>query len=265
MNTVVYQSFRTFDVPRVIERCLASVEAWAHKRGFAYKFIDDTLFEQVPDWFRIKVGENRLPMSDLARLKVARAFLRDGYDRAIWLDADVLVFDPDGFEIAIDTDYAFGREVWVRRGGRDKLLVTEGLHNAVCVFCRGNGFLEFYIHAAEEIVRGAEADILSHQIGPDFLNRLRDVIGGRVVPDVDLFSPLVIADIAKGGGSALTAHRKAFGGPVRAANLCLSFVGGESSGVTVTDAMLNQAADRMLETRGNVVNDRPPAEMDAKT
>jgi len=229
---------------------LQSVAAWAATRGYEYKFLDDALFERVPTWFRDKVGGNLLPMSDLARLKIARELLDDGFDRAIWLDADVLVFDPDGFEIAVETAYAFGREVWVRRGGGDTLLATEGLHNAVCVFCRDNDFLNFYIHASEEIVRGAPSEVLSHQIGPDFLNRLSDVIGPRVVPDVGLFSPLVITDIAGGGGRALTMHMDAFGHPVRAANLCLSFVGRESSGVTVTDAILNRAIDRLLGTLG---------------
>ncbi len=242
---------------------MESVEAWSGARDYEYRFLDDSLFERVPDWFRAKVNGNILPMSDVARLKVARELLDNGFDRAIWLDADVLVFDPGAYDIAIDTDYAFGREVWVRRGGGDQLLVTEGLHNAVCVFCRDNDFLDFYIHACEEIVLGAESEVLSHQIGPDFLNRLRDVIGTRLVPDVGLFSPLVIGDIAAGGGRALSAHMNAFGRPVRTANLCLSFLGRESSGVTVTDAMLERANERLLETRGEVVNGALPPAFDS--
>jgi len=230
-------------------------------RGYEYRFVDDALFDRVPTWFRAKVGDNLLPMSDLARLKMARELLEQGYERVIWLDADVLVFDPNGFEITTDRDYAFGREVWVRRGDGDGLFVTEGLHNAICVFCRDNDFLDFYIHACEEVVRDAESEVLSHQIGPDLLNRLSDVIGPRIVPDVGLFSPLVIADITSGSGRALTAYMDEFAHPVRAANLCLSFVGRASSGVTVTNAILNRAIDRLLETRGDVVNRAcaPPA------
>jgi hypothetical protein len=72
MKTVVYQSFRNDTVRGPIARCVATVEAWAGARGFAYRFLGDELFERVPDWFRARVGGNRLPMSDLARLKVAR-------------------------------------------------------------------------------------------------------------------------------------------------------------------------------------------------
>ena len=142
MRTVVLQSFRTTGVPDAIARCLASVEDWARLRGYAYRFVDDSLFDEVPAWFRDKVAGDLLPMSDLARLLRLQRLIDDGCDRVIWLDADVLVFDPDRFIIDVLSEYAVGREVWVRRGGRDRLLVTEGLHNAAMVFCRANSFLD---------------------------------------------------------------------------------------------------------------------------
>ena len=256
MKTVVYQSFRTTDVPDPIVRCLQTVEAWAGARGYTYRFIDDTLFDRVPAWFSAKVAGNRLPMSDLARLKVARELLDEGYDRTIWLDADVLVFAPRAFDITVTKGYAFGREVWVRRGDGRSFFVTEGVHNAICVFCRGNDFLDFYIRAGEDIVRGAKDDVLSHQIGPDFLTGLRDEIGGRIVPDVGLFSPLVITDVAKGGGPALDRHMAAFDHPVRAANLCLSFIGRPSSGVVVTEQSLASAIEKLLAEPGLVAGVR---------
>ena len=254
MKTIVLQSFRTTGVPDAIARCLRSVEDWARQRGYAYRFIDDSLFDDVPDWFRDKVAGDLLPMSDIARLQWMQRLLDDGCDRVIWLDADVLVFDPDRFIIDIESEYAVGREIWVRRGGRDRLLVTAGLHNAALVFCRANSFLDFYRHACEAIVAGATAAILSHQIGPDLLNRFADIIGDRVTPDVALFSPLVMSNIAKGGGRAIAAHGEAFAGPIRAANLCLSFLRRESSGVVIDEGVLNRAVDRLLETRGAVVN-----------
>lgn len=254
MRTVVFQSFRTSDVPDAIARCLESVQSWAKMRGYEYRFVDDALFDVVPVWFRDKVGGNLLPMSDLARLKWARRLLVEGRERVIWLDADVLVFDPDRFAIDVISEYAVGREVWVRRGGRDRLLVTHGLHNAALVFCRDNHFLDFYIHASEAIVAGATDAVLSHQIGPDLLNRFNDIIGDRLVPDVALFSPLVMTDIARGGGRAIQAHGEAIAGPIRAANLCLSFLDRESSGVVMDEGVLNRAIDRLLDTRGAVVN-----------
>ena len=249
MNTVVFQSFRAHAVPGAISQCLETVRSWAEARGYEYRFIDDALFDRVPAWFRAKVNENRLPMSDLARLKVARELLNDAFDRVIWFDADILIFAPDNFDVSNEIDYAFGHEIWVRRGDGTKLFVTEGLHNAISVFRRGNAFLDFYIQASEDSVRDTDGDVLSHQIGPDFLNRHCDVIGPRIVHDVGLFSPLVIADIANGGGPALQAHMAASKGPIRAANLCLSFVGRSSSGVVVTEKMLDDAIANLLNGR----------------
>jgi hypothetical protein len=254
MGTIVFQSFRD-ERSTAMARCLASVEAWAKAHGYAYRFLDDALFERVPDWFRERVAGDLLPMSDLARLVVARELLDEGWDTVAWLDADVLVFDPKGFNIDIAHDYAFCREVWLRRSGADKLLVTEGLHNAVCVFARDNPFLDFYIHACESIIRDAEGPIRSHALGPDFLARMADVIGPRTLPDVGLFSPIVTAAIAKGGGRASEAYRKAFGNPVRCANLCLSFVDRESSGVTLSETILDLAIDRLMGSGGKVLNE----------
>lgn len=249
MKTVVFQSFRTCDVPDVIPRCLDTVRSWAKTRDYEYRFIDDALFDRVPDWFRVKVNDNRLPMSDLGRLIVAQELLNAGFDRTIWFDADVLIFAPDAFDVTNETDYAFGHEIWVRRGDGKSFFVTEGLHNAICIFSRGNSFLDFYIEAAETIVREAEGKVLSHQIGPDFLNRHADKIGARVMHAVSLFSPLVIADIANVGGQALEAHLAAAKGPIHATNLCQSFVGRLSSGVVVTEQMLDAAVGKLLAAR----------------
>jgi hypothetical protein len=38
-------------------------------------------------------------VSDLARLTLARDYLAQGYDRALWVDADVVVFDPDALAL----------------------------------------------------------------------------------------------------------------------------------------------------------------------
>ncbi len=254
MHTIVFQSFRTSDVPMAIRRSLASVAAWADLRRYDYQFLDDDLFAQVPDNIRLRLGEHPLPLSDIARLLKARDFLRQGYERAIWADADIVVFDPEHLEIRVTSQYAFCREVWVRRGGRGQYIVTDGLHNAMCVFCQGNDMLDFYIHACQSLAARTDREYLPHSFGPDLLGRLQDIIGDRILREVGLFSPVVTADIAKGGGKATRAYAEAFAHPVRAANLCLSFFGRSSSGVRLTDRVVNAAIDRLLETKGEVIN-----------
>lgn len=254
MRTLVCQSYRSDDVPSPIRRCLASVEGWAAAAGYAYRFHDDRLFELAPNWFKEAVGHRKLPMADLARLLLAKEALASDFDRFVWIDADVLVFAPENFTIDVTDEYAFGREVWVRRGGRDKLLLTEGLHNAVCVFIKNNSVLDFYIHAIYEIARGLDGPCLDHQFGPDLLSRIGDIVGPRTLPDVGLFSPVVTLDIANGGGRATESYMRAHGQPIAAANLCASFLDRESSGVTMTAEAMDRAIDRLLETGGDVVN-----------
>src|SRR5262245_33138351 len=81
MSTVVCQSYRPSYVPVWIELCMATVRSWASSQGFDYRFIDDELFEYAPQWYRRKVSDDILLMSDLARLVVARRLLGEGYRR----------------------------------------------------------------------------------------------------------------------------------------------------------------------------------------
>ena len=55
-HTLVYQSFRTENVPQWIEACLSSVKQWAHAHQFEYCFLGDEIFDLLPNWFRDKVG-----------------------------------------------------------------------------------------------------------------------------------------------------------------------------------------------------------------
>jgi len=59
MRTVVYQSFRTENVPAWISRCLESVRLWAGAKGYDYRFIGDEIFDLAPGWYREK-AKNRI-------------------------------------------------------------------------------------------------------------------------------------------------------------------------------------------------------------
>ena len=111
MKTLVYQSFRTSDVPGWVTRRMKSVRGWAADRGFDYQFFDDRFFEYAPDWYREKVKHHRLLVGDLARLELGKKFLAEGYDRTIWIDADVIVFDSENFNVDIREDFAFCRNI----------------------------------------------------------------------------------------------------------------------------------------------------------
>jgi hypothetical protein len=65
-------------------------------------------------------NKNPQAITNLARLVATRQQLDAGYQRVIWLDADVFVFDAAQLVFNfpaehLTTGYAFGREVWLSR------------------------------------------------------------------------------------------------------------------------------------------------------
>jgi hypothetical protein len=254
-------------VPGWIERCMSTVKSWAAGVGAEYSFVDDRLFDYVPRWYKEKVNGDILPVSDLARLELAKEFLSRGYERAIWIDADVLVFAPSLFTIDISEHYAFCREVWLEKlTGKEKLLesVKRGrwrvsscdhrVNNSVMVFVRGNLMLDFYIDACKFIVRDTQGEISRWSVGTYFLTNLYRVRAFPLLNNVGLFSPPVMQDIARGKGAYLKAHVKEFGTPVYAANLCGSSAGKEMDGVVVTDETYQQVIRQLMTTEGDVIN-----------
>ncbi|MBL6929708.1 MAG: hypothetical protein ISR44_11095 [Rhodospirillales bacterium] len=250
MRTIVYQSFRTTDVPAWIETCLSSVRGWTEAQGFEYRFFGDEFLDLVPGWYGEKAG-GRIPIvTDLARLLAARVFLAGEFERTIWLDADVLIFDPDHFGISVTSGFAFGEEVWVQPSSTAGLRAYRNVHNAICVFCAGNPMLDFYIHACKTILRRVEGGVPPQIVGPKLLGALHNMIGFELIGEVGMLSPLTLLDVANGGGRALDLLREKQSARLRAVNLCSSLAGTETDGVTITNDLLEQAATRLLEGVG---------------
>ena len=253
MKTVVFQSFRTSNVPDWLARCLQSVREWASIQGFDYRFVDDRLFEYAPDWYRQRVKNHVLPVSDLARLVLARELLGQGYQRAIWMDADVLVFAPERLRIEISREYAFCREVWTFLGDNGHPHFKVGVNNAVCVFVQPNSLLDFYIHACQSLMSNKpKPDQLS--VGTHFLTELDKLMCLPQIMDVGLFSPLLMADIARGTTKYLKAYLAYHGSRLHAANLCLSWGGQTYDGIEVGDQLFEAVIDNLLHSRGAELN-----------
>src|SRR5580658_8048741 len=92
---LIVQSYRTHDVPSWISRCLASVQAWALAKGYDYRLTDDSAFLLCGADYLARVGDNKRSITNLCRLELIKLALAEGYDRAIWMDADIQVFAPD--------------------------------------------------------------------------------------------------------------------------------------------------------------------------
>lgn len=266
MKTVVYQSYRTANVPTWIELCLRTVRDWAALKGFEYVFIDDRLFDLAPGWYREKVEHQIQPIADLARLELAKEFLNGEFDRTIWVDADVAIFDADRFVIDVTEEYAFCREVWIEqlrpltaarrdlKGFRlDGIYCRERVNNAVSVFTKGNSMLEFYIHACKHIVKDKRR-VSNLDVGTFFLTALHKQFKLPLLTNVGLFSPHLMQDLANGGGRMTDIYREQFGFPIMAANLCASYANKEYEGITVGDDTYLAVLNHLIDTAGAIVN-----------
>ena len=257
MRTLLLQSYRQHDVPQWIRLCLDSVAAWTRSCRFDYEFLDDRLFDCAPGWFREKCGtEHFYPVTDIARLHALRERLQQGYDRVIWFDADVLVFAPSALQIIAGSGYAFCHEVvlWLRPEGF--VPGTPSINNAVMVFEKGNPMLDFYLFAAEEIVRHREIAKFSRtMIGPEFLTGLERCMPINRLVNVGLFTPPLMAAFASGDPGLPALYRRAFGYPMAAANLC-HFLRREAQPAerAALDAVFLGAVRRLLQSGGSVAS-----------
>ncbi|MEQ9002414.1 MAG: hypothetical protein RIE74_02510 [Pseudomonadales bacterium] len=225
MNTVVLQSHRLPLPAPWLARCLDSVRGWAARRGFEYRFEDDALFDRLPGDLRERTAGRPVIAADLARLAACRAVLDEGAEAVVWVDADTLVIDAEGWLLPED-DYALGREVWVQRdGGRVRDYVK--VHNAYLLFRPGNPFLDFYHHAAERIVRAHRGPMAPQLIGPKLLTALHSLAQCPVDERAAVLPPAVAHDLLAGGGDALTRFRARSVAAPAALNLCGSLVGRE--------------------------------------
>lgn len=204
---------------------MQSVRGWATERGFDYRLIGDELFADVPLAYRVNAGARPPIWADLARLQMAEGFLRD-YDRVVWLDADVLIFDRQALSVDIQSDCAFGREIWVQAGDANRLRVYRNVHNAICVFKSGSAELPFLRQTTQKIIERANPDRIPPQmVGPKLLTALHNIVGFDLVDSVGAASPLVRDDLEKGGGPALERLLRETPTKLAALNLCASLAG----------------------------------------
>lgn len=258
MRTLVFQSYRTHDVAPFVARSMASVRDWAAASGHDYRFIDDRFFDVLPAWYRERVGDHKLVLANLARLVVARDVLREGYDRAIWMDADVLVFAPAAFRLDVPEGFALVRETWIRShaGGHEPL---RQVNNCVTAFDTGNPFLDYAIWAHESLVRHRQQDVVPHGTSTRLLTAISAATPLPLFTSVAILTPAMSMELAgPGDGPAVQAFARHHGHPVQAVNLSGSLVGdrvdGTYQGTLLAGTHLDAAIDRLLATRGRALH-----------
>lgn len=255
MKTAVIQSYRSDNIPSWMSKALGSVENWAGLNGFDYMFVGDEFFDYAPAWVHERCGAQRLPVTDVARLHLLAEVLGRGYERVVWFDADVLVFDPDGLAIPAGDGHAFCREVVLLRDARGAMRISPpGINNAVMSFRRGDPLLDFYRLAAERVLAAAPpGEVGRTLLGPGFLSGLAKLVPLSLIGNVGLFTPLLMEGIAGGNLALYRAYQGQYEMPLAAANICHSFrpsVPGPEQ--AAFDQIFDRASERLLATRGRL-------------
>jgi hypothetical protein len=248
-RTLVVQSFRRTDVPAWIERCLDSVRRWTRSRGFEYAFYGDEFYDLCGPEYLARVGGNPRSITNLARLEITRIKLAEGYDRVIWLDADVFVFDTERFVMHTDAGYAFSHEAWVTKApnGRAQLAYTS-LHNAAFIFTPQQTDLELFIRIIRHIVMTRSIGS-NYQVGVRLISGLAYSLEIPTITCVGMFGPDVIDALADNRARFIRAVALFHGHRMQAANL------GWSQAAHFTEARMMTAMDRLESTAGGILND----------
>lgn len=232
---------------------MESVKSWSDSRGWDYEFLGDEILELIPDDYRKKSrGEIHLLM-DLARLIQAKKYLST-YERVVWVDADVLIFDPDAFLNSLSPSFAFSHEVWYKKDNKSPVkVVKRHINNAVCCFARPDPKLNFFIDATYRRVMDNK-DLRHFDAGTSLLTGLNDVYLLPQFLNLGLFSPDLIDAILNKREEEVSWYASQLPAPIQAVNLCLTYVGQKLENIHLRETDMEMLCDLMLEKRGHLIN-----------
>jgi hypothetical protein len=251
-KTIVVQSFRAHDVPEWISRCLTSVRTWAALSKFQYKMMGDEFLDLVPDWYRRKARRYITVITDLARLVLLRQCLEEGFDRAIWVDADMAVFRPSILKVDPDLSYGYSREIWIEKKCSAGLIATRKINNSACLFRNDDislAHLDEYICACKSIVAGLK-ELRDHtEVGTKFLTAQDREQPLPILRGFGLFSPTILQAFLDSDAEVLREFLKLQGDPICAANLCNFLRAKRKDGPGVPDKTYSIVLDKLMEGR----------------
>ena len=237
--------------PSWMGTCMRTVRAWAAHRGYRYLRVPDAdCLAAVPAWFRDKAGRIIQPVTDLGRVEAAIGCLRTGAAAAVWVDADVLVFDPHGFALPACDRAALTREIWLdRTGPAGTPCCVERVNNSVLV-ARDLGFLQPYRAACLRIARHCDGPLGKAAVGTHYLTDLHRRRPLPLVRHVGNFSPHLIRAVLRAEREILDSYRAVVGEPLFAANLCASYQNVDYFGTTLGAADYERLVEVLLDSAG---------------
>lgn len=246
MKTLVFQSFRTHEVPEWMNQCMASVKEWASIQGYEYQFLDDHFFSVVPETYRDNVVSQRHLMADYARLLWIKKYLNDGYDRVIWVDADVIILNPHTSPPDSHTHYLFCHEVWIEH--TEAVQAHERINNAIIAMNKENKFLDFYIHACEQMTSTRAGRLRHTDIGTTLLTHILKPLRTPLIQGVAMLSPAMLKAYVDSNLDLIGLFEEKMAAPMWAANVCLTFRNTQHRGLQITDAIFEKLITTLMET-----------------
>jgi len=243
---------------------MQSVREWAAARGYAYEFVDDALFDFLPAHIRNNAQAPLLPKTDIARLGLLNDRLAQHYERAVWLDADILVFDPEAFTLPEACGAMFCHEIWTSRNRNDEgaLVHQRRINNALMIFERAHPLLNFLRYASVELYEhGDPAAMSPAALGTTLLSKLGRILPLRLHPQVACLNPILLNAAYYGNRPEwLHAHAQQHGYRFCAANLCRSMQVATSSSRSpsaLNEDQMQALVERLIATRGRVLFGEP--------
>lgn len=232
-----------------------SVQKWASAEGWAYERCDDSFFDMAPDWVRQRCAGNIYAVTDVCRLIWLRNQLDAGYERVIWADADILIFEPAHLDLSNCKGYAFSHEIFLRVFAGGRMSSVQGMNNALMVFEREQSMLDSYLDECLQTLHALPpGPVPRTELGPAMLMNLNRGHPLNMLNGIGLFTLAIMQQIANGGGPLTRECIRLSPAPLGAANLC-HFLRNNThvEDRPRFDALYNQAVSQLLDTAGDVM------------
>jgi hypothetical protein len=233
---------------------MTTVRAWSALRGYDYQLIGDEFLLLAPAWYRQKATGFITIITDLSRLIASRQYLKDGFECAIWIDADVVIFNPALLQVDAAWPYSYCREVLLTRNLNGKMSADVRVNNAICVFRQDAiSHLDEYIFACTSNVSRLSSLWDNAEVGTKLLTVAHRRQHFQILSAVGLLTPLVMDAILREDNETLTYFKVWHNGPIGAGNLCNSLRGGEKLG-RIPDEKYSATVDKLLRDHGGILS-----------